>query len=294
MPMARLGARTEKIMDRLDFALRTRLLRGIRPKQGLAGEISEPERVARGDLLVASYNVHKCVGTDGRFDPDRTIRVIREIGADVIALQEADKRFGERNGLLDLDRLERETGLARVPVPGRAKAHGWHGNVVLFRRGSVRNVRRINLPGLEPRGAILTEIELEGGGAVRIIAAHFGLLRRSRTRQVDMICDIMRDGHDVPTLLMGDLNEWRLNERSALSLLESALGRLPPSAPSFPSRFPLLALDRIIADRQALLSPVIVHDTPLARLASDHLPIKAFVTLAAANHDLAGDRRQAA
>jgi endonuclease/exonuclease/phosphatase family metal-dependent hydrolase len=250
--------------------------------------------VGQGDLLVASYNVHKCVGTDGKFDPSRTVRVIREIGADVIALQEADKRFGERNGLLDLDLLERETGLARVPIRGRAKAHGWHGNVVLFRRGSVREVRQISLPGLEPRGAILTEIALECGGTIRIIAAHFGLLRRSRARQVHMIYDIMRDSHEVPTLLMGDLNEWRLNDRSALSLLESALGRLPPCAPSFPSRFPLLALDRIIANRQAVLSPVVVHDTPMARTASDHLPIKASVTLAAANRDLVGDKRQAA
>ncbi len=282
-------------MDRLDITLRTTLLRRIRQKRGPAGANFKPDSVARGDLLVASYNVHKCVGTDGRFDPARIVQVIREIGADVIALQEADKRFGERDGLLDLDRLERETGLARVPVLGRAKAHGWHGNVVLFRRGSVRTVRQISLPGLEPRGAILTEIELEGGGAVRIIAAHFGLLRRSRTRQVDMICDIMRDSHDIPTLLMGDLNEWRVNDRSALNLLETALGRLPATAPSFPSRFPLLALDRIIANRQAALSPVAVHDTPLARLASDHLPIKASVTLAAAaNHDLASDTREAA
>ncbi len=106
-------------------------------------------------VLVASYNVHKCVGVDGRFDPERTGRVIREINADVIALQEADRRFGERDGLLDLARLEREAGLALVPVSGRAKAHGWHGNVVLFRRGSVRDVHQIRLPGLEPRGAIV-------------------------------------------------------------------------------------------------------------------------------------------
>jgi endonuclease/exonuclease/phosphatase family metal-dependent hydrolase len=247
-------------------------------------------------LRVASYNVHKCIGTDGRFDPARIVQVIREIGADVIALQEADKRFGERNGLLDLDRLEQETGLTPVPVRGRAKAHGWHGNVVLFRRGSVRDVRQISLPGLEPRGAVLTEIELEGCGTIRIIAAHFGLLRRSRARQARMILDIMRDSHDIPTLLMGDLNEWRLNDRSALSLLETRLGRLPATAPSFPSRFPLLALDRIIANRQAVLSPITAHDTPLARAASDHLPIKAFVTLASApaNRDLAGDTRQAA
>jgi len=73
-----------------------------------------------GSMLVASYNVHKCVGTDGRFDPERIIEVIREMDPDVIALQEADQRFGERSGLLDLPRLRLETGL--MPVPGIAQA----------------------------------------------------------------------------------------------------------------------------------------------------------------------------
>lgn len=234
------------------------------------------------DLLVATYNVHKCVGVDGRFDPERTGRVIREINADVIALQEADRRFGERDGLLDLARLEREAGLAAVPVSGRAKAHGWHGNVVLFRRGVVRRVHRINLPGLEPRGAVVTELDLEAGGTLRFIAAHFGLLRRSRTRQARAIFDIMKAGNGTPTLLMGDLNEWRLNGRSALATLDDAFGPLPPAVPSFPSRLPLLALDRIIASRSDILSPVTAHDTPLARVASDHLPLKAYVSLAPA------------
>ena len=107
-------------------------------------------------MLIASYNVHKCVGIDGRFDPARTSHVIREIGADVIALQEADSRFGERRGLLDLAWMERETGLFPVPVSGVAKAHGWHGNVILFREGLVRDVHQVKLPGLEPRGALIT------------------------------------------------------------------------------------------------------------------------------------------
>lgn len=239
-------------------------------------------RTSPSEVLVASYNVHKCVGMDGRFDPERIGQVIHEIDADVIALQEADKRFGDRNGLLNLARLEHDTGLAIVPVSGMAKAHGWHGNVVLFRRGAVRDVHQIRLPGLEPRGAVVAEIELEAGGAVRIVAAHFGLLRRARQHQARMIFDIMKAREEIPTLLLGDLNEWRLNGRSALTTLDTAFGPLPAAVPSFPSRLPLFALDRIIANRNDILSPVTVHDTPLARVASDHLPIKAFVNLAPA------------
>jgi len=261
------------------------------------GHVPAVERGGERGVVVASYNVHKCVGTDGRFDPERTGRVIHEIGADVIALQEADRRFGNREGLLDLARLEREAELALVPVFGKARAHGWHGNVVLFRRGMVRDVHQFRLPGLEPRGAIMTEIDLEAGGSIRIVAAHFGLLRHSRTLQARAILDIMSDRADTPTLLMGDLNEWRLNDRSALALFEEAFGPLPRAVPSFPSRLPLLALDRIIANRSDIVSPVTVHDTPLARVASDHLPIKAFVRLAGADGDTdaqgRGERRAA-
>ncbi|MCB5202249.1 endonuclease/exonuclease/phosphatase family protein [Neorhizobium sp. T786] len=243
------------------------------------GSLATPSPEGReGGVLIASYNVHKCVGVDGKFDPYRIKEVIKEIGADVIALQEADTRFGERRGLLDLDWLERETGLLPVPVKGFAKAHGWHGNVVFFREGLVRNVHQVKLPGLEPRGALIAELELKGGNAIRIIAAHLGLLHRSRHQQTRMIIDLLQSREEQPTVLMGDLNEWRLGDRSSLNTLTSIFG-LPAGVPSFPSRLPVLALDRIMANRPELLDPVEAHDSPLARLASDHLPIKARIRL---------------
>ena len=229
--------------------------------------------------LIASYNVHKCVGNDRRFDPERTSRVIHEIDADVIALQEADTRFGERTGILDLNRLERETGLLPVPVAGMSKAHGWHGNVVLFKKGLVRDVHQIVLPGLEPRGALVAELELEAGGALRIIAAHFGLLRHSRAQQAKVLVELMGQKSDTPTILLGDLNEWRLGDRSSLHTFQSVFGPQPVAVPSFPARLPVLALDRIMANRRGVVTTVEAHDTPLARIASDHLPIKAIVNL---------------
>ncbi|KQV70444.1 endonuclease/exonuclease/phosphatase family protein [Rhizobium sp. Root1220] len=243
-------------------------------------DAAHPETKPRTEgTLIASYNVHKCIGNDRRFDPERTSRVIHEIDADVIALQEADTRFGERTGILDLNRLERETGLIPVPVDGMAKAHGWHGNVVLFKRGLVRDVHQIKLPGLEPRGALVAEIELERGGALRIIAAHFGLLRHSRARQAKMLVELMADRAETPTILLGDLNEWRLGDRSSLQTFQSVFGQQPNAVPSFPARLPVLALDRIMANRKGVVTAVEAHDTPLARIASDHLPIKAIVNL---------------
>jgi endonuclease/exonuclease/phosphatase family metal-dependent hydrolase len=226
---------------------------------------------------IASYNVHKCVGTDGRFDPQRIAEVVKEVNADVIALQEADERMGSRHGLLDLDALQRETGLVPVYRPSNRVSHGWHGNLVLARGSVVQEVRPVKLPSLEPRGAVIVDLELKGV-PLRIIAAHFGLLRRSRSRQANALVEATQSVLR-PTLLMGDLNEWRVRNRSALLPLIPHFGPLHASLPSFPSRFPLLALDRILARPADIISTIEVHQTPLARLASDHLPIKAGLNL---------------
>ena len=232
-----------------------------------------------GGALFASYNIHKCVGTDRRFDPGRIIEVIAEIAPDVMALQEADRRFGDRAGLLDLAALRERTGLVPVPVANGHLGHGWHGNLVLVREGVVRKVRQVTLPGLEPRGALLADIELETGG-VRVIGMHLGLLRHSRLLQIESLVSHAVEADDRPVVLMGDMNEWRRRERgSALSAFTPRFGPLGAGVPSFPAYFPVLALDRILARPHGILGRVEAHDTPLARRASDHLPIKARIAL---------------
>ncbi len=230
--------------------------------------------------LFASYNVHKCVGTDRRFDPERILRVIAEINPDVIALQEADRRFGDRRGLLDLAALREETGLRPVPVANGHMGHGWHGNLLLFRDGDARLVRQLTLPGLEPRGALMADLALSVGD-VRVLGVHLGLLRHSRLLQVGSLLTHAAEMADTPTVLMGDMNEWRRERRSALSGFVAGFGPMAPCVPSFPAYFPMLALDRMIARPAGALGPIAVHDSPLARRASDHLPIKARITLGA-------------
>lgn len=231
-----------------------------------------------GDALIASYNIHKGVGLDRRFDPYRTVSVIKEIGADVIALQEADQRFGDRAGLLDLAALKRECGLVPVPMEIQQGGHGWHGNVILYRDGTVTAARQIALPGVEPRGAVVVDLMLTAG-PLRIIAAHLGLLRRSRAQQVKTLLSAANFDDGTPTVLVGDLNEWRLGKRSSLQGLAPAFGPLHAAIPSFPSRFPVWALDRVLGNPHSLISSVELHETPLARIASDHLPIKAVISL---------------
>ncbi len=257
------------------------LLRGVKPDVALS---FMPDG---GDTLIASYNVHKGIGLDRRFDPARTIAVIREMSADVIALQEASGRFGERASLLDLDRLAHECGLVPAPVSGPDGQHGWHGNLILFREGTVTSARQLSLPGVEPRGAVVIDLTLTAG-PLRIIAAHLGLLRHSRARQVETLLSVAEARDGRPTLLMGDLNEWRLGRRSALAGLAPDFGPLHATLPSFPSRFPVLALDRVLGKPHDLICGVELHDTPLARVASDHLPIKASIRLGAAAQGAAG------
>lgn len=240
--------------------------------------------------LFASYNIHKCVGVDRRFDPNRIVEVIAEIAPDVIALQEADKRFGDRGALLDLDRLHRETGLVPVPVESGHAGHGWHGNLVLVREGLVRELHQIRLPGLEPRGALVVDLDL-AAGPVRVVAAHLGLLRQSRLLQIETLLHHARAATDRPVVFMGDLNEWRRQGRSSLVHTQAVFGPLGRGVPSFPAYFPVLALDRVFVLPSGIVEDYAAHASPLARVASDHLPVKARVRLA---DPLASDERVAA
>jgi endonuclease/exonuclease/phosphatase family metal-dependent hydrolase len=230
------------------------------------------------EVVFASYNIHKCIGTDRKFNPERTAAVIAEIGADVIALQEADRRFGDRAGLLDLEAIERRTGLTPLPIDNGRGGHGWHGNLVLVREAMLRGINQVSLPGLEPRGALVADLDL-AGGSVRVVAAHLGLLRRSRRRQVQLLLAHAAADSPNPTVLMGDLNEWRHGGRSALHGFAACFGPMGRGVPSFPAYFPVLALDRIMARPDKTLGAVEVHVSPLSRCASDHLPIKALVRL---------------
>lgn len=235
-----------------------------------------------GPLLFASYNVHKGVGLDLKRDPARTARVIAEIAPDAIALQEADRRFGARTGVLDLDEIREKTGLEAVPTGSRLgrDAHGWHGNLVLLRDALIQDVRPVHLPGLEPRGAVMVDAEI-GGQPVRLIAAHLGLLRVSRILQTQLLERLRSEGDGRPTVLMGDLNEWRRAPFGALAPLRNLAGD-GRSVPTYPARKPLLPLDRIYTCQNAELVDLAAHDTLLSRIASDHLPLTARIRLGVA------------
>ncbi|PZW44860.1 endonuclease/exonuclease/phosphatase family metal-dependent hydrolase [Humitalea rosea] len=285
-PLAR---RRSRFPDEFRGALR--MLEGALARRALAEPPVVEHRAihhppAPEALIVASYNIHKCVGVDKRFDPHRIATVIGELGADVVALQEADRRFGVRTGLLDMAAIERRTGLTLVPVSDTPGGHGWRGNALLVRHGSAVRIRCLTLPGAEPRGALVVDLQMRAG-PLRVVATHLGLLRRHRALQAAAILAAITEAEPMPTLLLGDLNEWRPSIPSSLTALEPLFGPFAHPQPSFPSRLPFLALDRILGHPRGLVTAPTVHDTPLARLASDHLPLRTRIDLSAAQERVA-------
>ena len=229
-------------------------------------------------MKVASYNIHKCRGVDGMVRPERIIGVVKELCSDLVALQEVDHRIGTRTGLLNPTMIESETGLKLLIQSDVVDGHGWHGNALLVRGEPLHYHRsRLHLPGIEPRGAVFAELDL-GEGLFRVIAVHLGLLRRSRLMQTKAILDAFLGLRLMPTIMLGDFNEWRRVRRSALAVLEPVFGP-PPVLASFPSRLPFFPMDRILDWPPGLITHLTVHSSPLAKEASDHLPLVAEVNL---------------
>lgn len=225
----------------------------------------------------ASYNIHKGVGIDRRRDPERTIAVLREIDADVIALQEADLRFGDRAAVLPRAALD-DTDWRIAPVAKRARSMGWHGNALLVRRElEIVDARTLDLPMLEPRGAICCDLSVERK-ALRVVGTHLdlsGLRRRDQIRSLLRYLDAL--DRTCPTVVMGDFNQWGTKSGAMREFAGS--WQMPDCGPSFPSRRPVARLDRIVASDEWRVESARVHHSALAAQASDHLPIIAKLSL---------------
>lgn len=211
-------------------------------------------------MRLASYNIRKAVGLDWRRDPDRVLSVIRELDADIVVLQEADKRTGRRSGVLPTVGLQ-QAGYKIAEVSMRPDSHGWHGNVILHRDGlNLIESGRIELPCVEPRGAVRARF-----GALEVVGVHLALTRGTRAKQIRALKN-HAERHRGPLIIAGDFNEWRT-------------GAVPPGATmvapgkSFHSARPVAALDRFFTFGAVEVLSSSVHHSPNAKRASDHLPI---------------------
>lgn len=219
---------------------------------------------------IASYNIRKALGTDRRRDPHRIMGIIAELAADIVILQEADLRLGARHSALPLHEIQTRTGMIAIPIADNEVSLGWHGNTILVRPSiQVTDLKKLNLPGIEPRGAVIADIAINGG-ALRVTAAHLGLLRSSRRRQLSALIQTLDALDGTPTLIAGDFNERSL--RVGLGRLAHQFTIHAPGK-TYHANVPLVALDRIALDQNLTSRGGGVFNTPIARRASDHLPI---------------------
>ncbi|MFN4113742.1 MAG: endonuclease/exonuclease/phosphatase family protein [Sphingomonadaceae bacterium] len=228
-------------------------------------------------LKFASYNIHKAVGTDRRRDPDRIITVLREIDADVIALQEADRRIGDRASVLERAALD-DTPWKPVEVARRPRSLGWHGNAILVRRNiGVVDAEPLALPMLEPRGAARADLDCDGV-RIRVVGMHLDLSGLRRSDQIRAVLSHVGGCEaECPTVLMGDFNQWGVNGGAM-----RAFGpdwQVLDTGRSFPSRQPIARLDRIVASSEWDCFERHVHHSAMAAQASDHLPVVAELDL---------------
>ena len=233
--------------------------------------------LAMKSLRVASYNIRKAIGTDRRRNPERVLEVLSELDADIIALQEADRRFGVRSAAIPPWLLETLSPYKAVPLNVHTDSMGWHGNAILVRKEAEVGAHDVlHLPCLEPRGATMAEVML-GGASVRIFGMHLDLSGLWRRKQAAAVIHAAGLRSPMPTVLMGDLNEWSA-ERGCLADFARHY-HFAPCGRSFHARRPVARLDRIMHCGNLTLLDSGVHDSAAARKASDHLPIWAEVAV---------------
>ncbi len=226
-------------------------------------------------LIVASYNIHRGVGLDGRRDLARLADVIAEIDPDVIALQEVIREPGGD----DADQaafLASRLGMTLTMGETRPHGEGTYGNAVLTRLPVLASSRcDLSWRSREPRGCLRVDLRV-GATALHVFNAHFGLAFRERREQVEALARFIRDSATLagPRLLMGDFNEWHRGPvtREMRREFSSPMRRMRRTHPAM---FPLFALDRIYWDRELEGQEFQPHRSRLARVASDHLPVVA-------------------
>lgn len=231
------------------------------------------------DLTLVSYNIHSGIGVDGRVDLDRILSVLKEVGADVIALQEVGD-FRERGTPPDApERLARGMGMALHFGANVVRGGRRYGNAVLSRLPVLRShVYDLTVPGREPRSALRCDLDLGAGAPLHVFCLHLGLKAYERRAQESLLlsADILQDAARVdPVIVCGDFNYWWIRPvprvfRRAVRDVAHLVGERERT---FPGRLPLLRLDRIYVDRGVRPHSLRAHRSSLARTASDHLPL---------------------
>lgn len=233
---------------------------------------------------ILTYNVRRCLGTDGRLSPGRIADVIAAYEPDVVALQELDVGRARTGGIDQAHAIAQALGMQMHFHASLRVLEEEYGNAILTHRPS-RLVKAGPLPGgagrfaPEPRGALWATINL-GGTDMQVITTHLGLRRNERLAQVDCLLGPQWLGHPAcrePVILLGDFNASPRSRayRRLTARLRDAQAALPHqrARPTFPSRLPMLRIDHAFVSRSVHVVRVESLRSPMARVASDHLPL---------------------
>ena len=233
-------------------------------------------------IRVATYNIHKCRGLDRRMRPERIAEVLREVDADVIALQEVtglDAAAPERNQVRS---IAEALGLNFCVGANRRVRGEAYGNALLSRLPIIEH-RNHNLTWwrYEPRGCL--EAEINFGDArqphpMRVYNVHFGTGLFERPFQADSLMRYVDHGRPEPRIVLGDFNEWARGR--ATRLMSARFKTAEPKqssgrARTYPGVLPIVNLDHIYYDSAFELVEIKLHRSRLALIASDHLPLVA-------------------
>lgn len=238
-------------------------------------------------VRLLTYNIHKAIGVDRQFRPERIIAVLEHHDPDIVLLQEVD-RDAPRSNHLDLAEVlatelrydYRAVGMNVFLSKGR------YGNVTLSRHpiGRQRNID-LTVGWRKRRGAQHTNIQIasaEGTVELEVFNVHLGLLARERREQIGMLLncpDVAQLDPDKPCIIAGDMNDWQgmlKRQRFARAGFQCATNRSLGSRWSiktFPSYAPTSGLDKIFYRGNIRLLRVQRSRLDIARVASDHLPV---------------------
>lgn len=234
-----------------------------------------PEPLRR--LRVLTWNIHACVGLDGRHDIARVGAVVRKLAPDIAAFQEVDSRRPAPGAGRVYDTLRAQVGHHGHDAWSISGRDGHYGQILASRFPlEDKAVHDISVRGREPRKVMEAYVRLPDT-RLRVVATHLGLSRWERRRQLGRLHEIVDADRATPLLLIGDLNEWLWPgrcQRGLFARLEAWTAHA-----SFPARLPLFALDRICCRPAGLLARS--RAVREARKASDHLPVLAELDLPA-------------
>ncbi len=241
-----------------------------------APSVAVPTRPLQREITVATYNVHRWTGLNGRgaSDPARAGFVISEMAADVVALQEVMR---PHRGDDPLEALAEAMGMHVTFAATRVHKRGELGNAILS-RWPISGVSMLDLSysRLEKRVAVAAQIPF-AGGVLEVVATHLALADRTRHKQVRALLEHPQLGRG-PTVLLGDMNAWRRCPATRALDAEPWMTAGIEFPMSFPAARPVLALDRIYTAGVEMID-IAAYDSRAAQRASDHLPVVARIRL---------------